>query len=54
MGFFSGLIKARQRAADHRIRQHLEFLQGMSPRDRADIGLKAGDVESVARQMAAK
>ena len=54
MGFFSGLINARQRAADHRIRQHLEFLQSMSARDRADIGLKAGDMESVARQMAAK
>ncbi len=54
MGFFSGLINARQRAADRRIRQHLEFLHSMSPRDRADIGLKAGDIETVARQMANK
>ena len=30
------------------------FCRRMSPRDRADIGLKAGDMESVARQMAKK
>jgi uncharacterized protein YjiS (DUF1127 family) len=54
MGIFSGLINSRQRAADRRYSEHLAMLQGMSQRDRADIGLKAGDVETVARQMARK
>ena len=54
MGFFSGLIKARQRAADHRIKDHLAFLQSMSPRDRADISLRMSQIDTVARQMAEK
>jgi hypothetical protein len=54
MGIFSGLINSRQRAADRRYADHLAFLQGMSPRDRADISLKMSQIETVARQMAAK
>jgi uncharacterized protein YjiS (DUF1127 family) len=54
MGLFSGLINSRQRAADRRYAEHLSILQGMSSRDRADIGLKAGQIETVARQMAKK
>jgi hypothetical protein len=54
MGIFSGLINSRQRAADRRYAEHLALLQGMSPRDRADISLKLGQIETVARQMAAK
>jgi hypothetical protein len=54
MGLFSGLINSRQRAADRRLAEHLAFLHGMNPRDRADIGLKAGQIETVARQMAKK
>ena len=54
MGLFSGLINSRQRAADRRIRDHLEFLQNMSPRDRADISLRMSEIETVARQMAEK
>lgn len=52
MGIFSGLINSRQRAADKRFEDSLAFLQAMSARDRADIALKAGDIEGVARQMA--
>jgi hypothetical protein len=52
MGIFSGLINSRQRAADRRYADHLAFLQGMSPRDRADISLKMSQIETVARQMA--
>jgi hypothetical protein len=54
MGIFSGLINSRQRAADRRFAEHLAFLHGMTPRDRADIGLKAGQIETVASQMANK
>jgi hypothetical protein len=54
MGIFSSLIKSRQRAANRRFAEHLAFLHGMTPRDRADIGLKAGQIETVARQMANK
>jgi uncharacterized protein YjiS (DUF1127 family) len=54
MGLFSGLINSRQRAADRRYAEHLAMLQGMTRRDRADIGLKAAQIETVARQMAKK
>jgi hypothetical protein len=54
MGLFSGLLNSRQRAADRRYHDHLAFLQGMNPRDRADISLKMSQIETVARQMAAK
>jgi uncharacterized protein YjiS (DUF1127 family) len=54
MGLFSGLINSRQRAADRRYEEHLAMLQGMTPRDRSDIGLKPGQIETVARQMARK
>ena len=54
MGIFSGLINSRQRAADRRYQDHLAFLQGMSPRDRADISLRMSQIETVARQMAQK
>jgi uncharacterized protein YjiS (DUF1127 family) len=54
MGLFSGLINSRQRAADRRYAEHLAILQSMSARDRADIGLNLGQIETVARHMAKK
>jgi hypothetical protein len=54
MGIFSGLLNSRQRAADRYYHEHLAFLQGMSPRDRADISLEMSQIETVARQMAKK
>ena len=54
MGLFSTLMKSRQRAAVRTFEDHLAFLQAMSARDRADISLKMGEMEGVARQMAVK
>jgi hypothetical protein len=54
VGIFSGLFNSRQRAADRHYHEHLAFLQGMSPRDRADISLEMSQIETVARQMVKK
>ena len=54
MGLFSSLIRARQSQADRVFRSHLAFLENMSARDRADIGMKQGQIENVARQMSRK
>ena len=54
MGMFSRLMNSRQRAADKRFEDSLAFLQAMSARDRADISLKMGEIDSVARQMATR
>jgi uncharacterized protein YjiS (DUF1127 family) len=54
MGLFSSLIRSRQSQADRVFRDHIAFLESMSARDRADIGLKAGQIEKTARQMTRK
>ncbi len=54
MGVFSRLMNSRQRVADRKYEDSLAFLQAMSARDRADISLKMGEIEGVARQMAAR
>jgi uncharacterized protein YjiS (DUF1127 family) len=54
MGLFSSMMRSRQSHADKLVREHMAFLENMSARDRADIGLKQGQFEKVARQMARK
>jgi hypothetical protein len=54
MGLFSSLIRTRQSTADRIFRDHMAFLESMSARDRADIGLKQGLMENTARQMTRK
>ena len=41
----------RHRANDSAYREALAMLQGMSPSDRADIGIKQADFARIAREM---
>lgn len=54
MGLFTSLIRTRQAHADRVFHDHLSFLESMSARDRADIGIKQGQIEIIARQMSRK
>jgi hypothetical protein len=54
MGLFASIMRSRQLHADKLVREHMAFLENMSARDRVDIGLKQGQFEKVARQMAQK
>jgi uncharacterized protein YjiS (DUF1127 family) len=54
MGLFSSMMRSRQSHSDKLVREHMAFLESMSARDRADIGLKPHQFEKVARQMMLK
>jgi hypothetical protein len=49
MGLFSTLIRKRQSQVDRVFRDHLAAFESMSARDRADIGMKQGQIKKTAR-----
>jgi hypothetical protein len=51
MGFFTELFARPRPKADRNYRAALAVLNGMSPADRADIGVKPADFPRIAREM---
>ncbi|MBZ9602559.1 hypothetical protein [Phyllobacterium chamaecytisi] len=51
MSFLIDFATRDRRANDSAYREALAMLQGMSARDRADIGIKQADFARIAREM---
>jgi hypothetical protein len=52
MGFFTEFFTRPRPKHDSRFRAAMDFLEAMSPSDRADIGVKPADFPRIARRMA--